>query len=252
MSYKTSCRLFLKKDIGELSSKNQFINTSDQEGEKFFMIFSGEIEIIKKTDTYETLIKELKENDSFCAFELFYEFSRDCHFRAKTECILFSFDKENLIFVKAMNQAKKRKLVFEAVSSLEFFSHLDLEERNRIVDVMQERKFESEEVVQKQAEIIEFMWVVVEGEVEVSQSNGILSLKGFESEVKTLRKKAIFGEKALFNFSKTAANFKVKSETALLFGLTKKSLEKVLASMKEILKMRVDIFEKYDEKVKIC
>lgn len=162
-NFKNLCLQLKKKNTRFLISQGENIITSNAEGDKYFIIQSGEIGVVRTSDSDSRMIKIFKEEESFGTFGLLYRIPKNCTLKSLTDTTLFSLNREVLTFFKRTKAKENRKICFETLSKLEFFSNLESEQKHNLIDVMNELKFVQGEEIVKQNQNLDYFFIVLEG-----------------------------------------------------------------------------------------
>ena len=177
----------------------------------------------------DRIYKVLREDNSFSTFELPYKLLKNCVLKCLTDVVVFSFNRESLTYAKRMAAQTKRKVLLETISRLDFFEPLDFEQKDKLIDILEERDFVSGDDVQMHSVPFLSFFILYEGKVGVVNS-AIPGLDNFSSKkFKTLQNGDFIGEKALFsNLEISNEQFIVQSEFATVFCLKKQRLKILL------------------------
>ena len=118
---------------------------------------------------------------------------------------------------------------------------MDPYERSKLGDAVKEHKFKKGQYVITEGEEGSTFFIISEGTAEATKNLG-----GPEpTKVKDYKKGDYFGERALLTAEFRAANIVVTSEQATCLSLEKKTFDRLLGSLENILKRNMEEYHKF-------
>lgn len=158
-------------------------------------VFSG--------NTEPTFLKEFQPGEGFGELALLYNAPRAATITAKTDCILWSLDRETFNHIVKDAAARKREKYEQFLNSVKILSTMDPYERQKLGDALKEEKFKKGEYVIKEGDIGDKFYIVSEGTAIATKT-----LEGAEEpkQVMEYKKGEYFGERALLMNDARAAN----------------------------------------------
>ena len=238
--------LIINSFATENINEGETIFTQGENADKLYILDKGELEcwkIFKKGDP-ETYIKTFKEGDSFGELALMYNYKRNYTIKAKTNASLFSLDRKtykNIIKGIEMNQREKYKI---ALSKVDILQNLTSNEVGKICDIMVERVFSAGDEIIKQNENEDDFIILFEGKCHSEKASDSgkppQTLKEFEQY-------DYFGEAPWFKYEQR--NYSVKADTdCTVFFISRKEFKRLVGSLENILKRRIESYQKFMKK----
>lgn len=119
-----------------------------------YVVDSGELDCYKKfgPDQPDTYLKTYLPGESFGELALLYTTPRAASIKAKTECVLFSLDRECFNHIVKDAACRKREQYETFLSNVELLNTMDSYERLKIADALKSESFEKGDFVFKQGE----------------------------------------------------------------------------------------------------
>jgi len=214
----------------------ELITEADPNADYFYIVAEGEFAVSNKTsdasgEESTNLLTKVQIGGSFGELALLYLTPRAATVMAQTAAVVWVIDRTN--FKNILMQVSSKK-VAEYAKMLENLQQLNAsteEERMKVAKAMVEMHYSKDEIILQQGESGSTFYVLYEGQVAI-----IVDGKQVESlNVQKGSTPKFFGEKALLNEEKRAATVKVVSETAKALALDKRTFDRVLKPMKDIM-----------------
>lgn len=207
------------------------------EGDNFYIIDSGEVEIYVNDDK----VTSIKEGGSFGELALIYGTPRAATVKATTEVKLWGIDRDSYRRILMGSTIRKRKLYEEFLAKVSILENLDKWERLTIADALESVGFEDGQKVVRQGEPGHDFYIIVDGNALVTQYRN----QGEEPvEVGRLGPSDYFGEIALMLDRPRAATVCAKG-TLKCVKLDRARFERVLGPCSEILKRNIEQYNSY-------
>lgn len=228
-------------------SSNEVVIQQGDDGDNFYIIESG---------TYDILIGDNKvgsytETGFFGELALMYNMPRAATIKAVSAGTLWSLDRATFRQIIVRANAIKRKQFEDFIKSVEILEDMTENERSKIADVMETKKFAENEVIIKQGDIIDsssFVYFLMSGTVAVTIKD---ESSATEKVVKKLEKGSYFGELALLTREPRKATITVVSPDAIAGVLDVNAFERLLGPCKEIMSRKVDQYAEEIANLKI-
>jgi len=215
----------------------EIIIQQGDEGDNFYIIDQGEVEILVDNEKVSTL----GEAGSFGELALIYGTPRKATVKAINAVKLWGIDRATYRRILMGSTIKKRKMYKEFLSKVKILKDLDKWERLVVADALEAVNFENEEVVVKQGEPGDDFYIIVEGTASVTQ----FKAEGEESvEVGTLGPSDYFGEIALILDRPRAATVTATGPLKCV-KLDRARFERVLGPCSDILKRNINNYNSF-------
>ena len=216
--------------------KNYFIYFKGNEAKVFYIIYSGEIEVI--------------ENENKTTLECGNCFGMDCfkenNLRTQTTksltfCNLLCVTGDFYRSAKSYNNLKIENLKFELLAKIELFKYIGHGKLKKLSQLMEIITFNKNDVIINSSDSVDSIYFIIEGEIEKIYN---------KKYVKSLNPKDFFGQNLIF-FSKNKSEYKYVSKTSS--KLYKLSYDNILNNAKvdiqSILRTLFQIIIKKSEKL---
>ena len=226
-------------------------NTIFEQGEdadKLYLIDKGEITCWKtmRPEDPPTYIKTYKEGESFGELALMYNYIRNYTIKAKTNVTLLSLDRKTYKNIAQGNIRRQREYIKNVLKNVDIFQTLTPEEISKILDITVERIYRGgEEIIKQNANEDDFI-ILCDGKCHSEK----ISDSGKASQAQVLKEFAqfdFFGEVPWFRCENR--NYIVKADndcTVLVISKTK--FKRLVGTLENILKRKLDIYQKYMKK----
>lgn len=207
------------------------------EGDNFYVIDSGEVDIFVNKDNFGTI----GEKGSFGELALIYGTPRAATIKAKTDVKLWAIDRDTYRRILMGSTIRKRKLYDSFLEKVSILESLDKWERLTVADALEPCQFQGDENVVTQGEPGEDFFIIVEGRAIVLQRK---TEDGEYIEVGQLGPSDYFGEIALLLKRPRAATVKAKG-TLKCVKLDRARFERVLGPCQDILKRNIGQYNSF-------
>lgn len=229
-----------KSDIFEAMVLRRFnpgenIITQGDEGDNFYVINHGEVEIFIN----DVLQSTQGEGGSFGELALIHGCPRAATVRAKTDVKLWAIDGHTYRKILMANTIRKRKLYESFLKNVSILKTLDNWERLIVADALESVTFQDQEIVVKQGDPGDHFYIIMEGRASVTKN-----VDNAEVEVSVLGKYNYFGEITLLLNRPRAATVKAVG-TLDCVKLDRARFERVLGPCIEFLKRNMANYNTY-------
>lgn len=214
------------------------IKQGDEDGEEFFVMANGQVDVIINDETVKTLTK-----GSFGELALIYGTARAATIRATTDMKCFAMDRDTYRAILMGATIKKRELYDSVLSKVELLAECDSWERSQVADALESIEAADGEVIIKQGDSGTDFFIIMDGTCIVTQTNDA----GETGQVAELGTSKYFGEIALLKNEPRAATVTSKGVSKLA-KLDKERFERVLGPVTEILKRNMAHYEKFTDR----
>ena len=220
----------------ERASGDTIFEEGDEDGDLFYIIGSGEVDLIQDGEVTKTLTR----GDSTQDLMLMYvgEYSETA--RCTTDVVLFSLDR--MTYKCALSQAsKKKRAMYEGfLSSVEKFKCLTPHEILQLADALKPAVYQPGQKLIKYGEDGTTFYLIVEGTVEVFGRDD----KGESKKVCEFTVGDCVGELEFLNDHKCVADVVAKDELRVA-KMNRHHFEMVMGSVKEVLARTANEDEKF-------
>jgi len=233
--------------MGEKKFKaGEFVIKQGDPGDDLYVVESGELDCFKvfNSEEGEKYLKTYLKGEVFGELALLYNSPRAATIKAKTDCFLWTLDRETFNNIVKEATVKRREMYEKFLKSVEIFSSLDNYEISQISDALGTKRFKTDDVVIKQGENGDDFYIVDEGVLEATK---FFSDTGKEEVVLKYDKGKYFGELALIKNEPRAATIIAKSDCKLLC-LDRLSFKRLLGPIENVLKRNSAQYVKYISK----
>ncbi|KAL5015494.1 hypothetical protein ScPMuIL_009764 [Solemya velum] len=215
------------------------IHVIDQgdDGDNFYVIDSGTYDI----HVDNKLVGQYENSGSFGELALMYNMPRAATIVATSDGTLWAMDRSTFRRIVLKNAFNKRKLYEGLLECVPMLKALDPYERMNIADALLTKTYKDNEIIIRQGDGADCMYIVEDGEVRITVKNKNRPDLD-EVEVKRCMKGDYFGELALVTHKPRAA-------TAYAVGKTKcavldvQAFERLLGPCMDIMKRNIDEYE---------
>jgi len=163
--------------------------------------------------------------------------------KAKTECKLFAIDRDTYRRILMGSTIRKRKRYENFLEKVPLLKDLDKWERLSVADALEPCEFKEGEVIVKQGDPGNEFFIIVEGNVVVTQTNE----NGESGVVGELTSAQYFGEIALLTHEPRRATVTTTIPTKCV-KLDRERFERVLGPCEAILLRDMSNYQKYESK----
>lgn len=216
---------------------NEPIIQQGDEGDNFYVIDIGEVEVFVNNDQVTTI----GEGGSFGELALIYGTPRAATVRAKTDVKLWGIDRDSYRRILMGSTIRKRKMYEEFLSRVSILESLDKWERLTVADALEPVLFEDGETIVKQGEPGNDFYIIVEGCATVRQKR---DENEEPAEVGRLGPSDYFGEIALLLDRPRAATVIARGPLKCV-KLDRARFERVLGLCADILKRNITQYNSF-------
>ena len=216
-------------------------------GDYFYVIDSGVYHVFKNvsaaTDDENDSVREVKvyeynNRGSFGELALMYGCPRAATVRAVTSGVLWRVDRETFHHIIIASTARKRQIFESALERVPILSNLSKQERAQVADTLETMTLHRGDTVIKQGDIGESMYFIIKGTARATQT-----VDGVEVEVGRMNDGNYFGERSLLTQEPRAASVVVDSETLECAVMDRSAVERLLGSVKEIMRRQISEYK---------
>lgn len=191
------------------------------EGDKFYVIMSGEVDVFVNDDYKKTL----GPGANFGDIALMYNCPRTATIRAKTDCVVFSLErrefKRYIIYANEADRDVQKKTLRE----IPLLSKLSEELLDEVSAALLRKTFDAGVTIIKEGDVGNVFYIVEEGHVDVSTAEG-----GF---IRTMQPLDYFGEQALIKNEARSATCVAKTKCTLL-AMDRDSFENLFGPLQSL------------------
>lgn len=219
------------------------------------MIDSGKFNVYKRNDAFTPTpendglgkqVFQYETGGSFGELALMYNCPRAATVRASTEGILWRTDRETFRHIIIDSTAQKRRNFESFLESVPLLSSLSRQERAQVADCLETVKFEEGEMIIKQGDDGDKLFLILEGKAKATQTP-----QGSVDPIEVGRMNAghYFGERSLITREPRAAN--VIALTPMTCACMDKSgFERLLGPLKNIMKSHAAKYQRAEDLIK--
>lgn len=201
------------------------------------MIGSGSLDCHRTDGEGEKkLLKTYAPGEFFGELALLYNAPRAATVVAKEACTLYSLDRETFNAIVKELAAKRRETFDNALKQVKILDSVSAYERQQIADAIRLETFKAGDVIIREGEEGNTFYMVMEGEAK--------AVKG-GAEVLKYKAGDYFGERALLKNEPRAATIEVTSEQCKLMMLDRKSFNRMLGPIDEILMRNMENYKTF-------
>ncbi|XP_041474576.1 cAMP-dependent protein kinase type I-beta regulatory subunit-like isoform X1 [Lytechinus variegatus] len=215
----------------------QVVIQQGDEGDNFYVIDSGEVDIFVDGERVVTL----SEGSSFGELALIYGTPRAATVKAKTDLKLWGIDRDSYRRILMGSQVRKRKMYEEFLTKVSILENLDMWENLTVADALEPVQFDDGEKIVVQGEQGDDFFMIIEGQAAVLQRHGNDSDM---IEVGKLGPSDYFGEIALLLDRPRAATVVARGPLKCV-KLDRQRFERVLGPCQEILKRNISSYNSF-------
>lgn len=197
-----------------------FVIKQGEQGEKFYVVESGSLDIFVKNSSGENqkVGNTLGPGSSFGELALMYNTPRAASIVASTDCKLFSIDRDTYRGVVVYFKHQRNKQYMDFVRKVEIKGTqlgaiMNEAELEKMVTSLEREIFEAGETIIRQGNKGDHFYIIAEGNVAVYRTNPDT---GKEDKLADLETGAYFGEKALLSEDVRQASCVAESKVACL------------------------------------
>eukprot|EP01132_Coremiostelium_polycephalum_P002559 gene2559-3169_t len=226
--------------------KGDVIIRQGDDGDNFYVVDYGVCDIfVSKNNESPVLVMEVFEGGSFGELALIYGSPRAATVIAKTDVRLWAIDRVTYRRILMDATIRKRKMYEEFLENVSILRHLDKYERVSLADALEPCTFQDNEIIVKQGEPGDKFYIIVEGEVCVSQ---VIAQEGggpeIVQEVARLHSSDYFGEVALLTDRPRAATVTAIGQTKCV-EMDRQRFIRLLGPCEDILRRNMETYNQY-------
>jgi len=225
--------------IEEIKGKSgECIIKEGDQGDCMYVLEEGELDCTKvfMPGTDPTHLKVYAPGEGFGELALLYNAPRAATITAKTDYTIWKLDRDTFNHIVKDAASKKREKYDNFLASVDILKSMDPYERSKLGDAVKEQKYKKGEFVITEGDEGSTFYLISEGTCEATKNLG-----GPEPQkVKDYAKGDYFGEIALLTSEFRSANIIVTSDEAICLLLEKKTFDRLLGSLDDILKRNME------------
>lgn len=219
----------------------QTIIKEGDNGDCLYIIEEGAADCKKMLPSGPKLLKKCAPGDVFGELALLYNVPRAASVEAFGRCLCWRLDRDTFTQVVKDAATKRNDEKEQFLQSITLFESMEASERIRIVDALKTETYHKGEVVVRQSEPGDRVYIVEEGTLEARKAFGsgaLVEKLADQKVVKDYARGDYFGELALLKNQPRAASVVVTSTTAKLLWLDRFTFNKMLGPLQHILNRR--------------
>ncbi|XP_072437938.1 protein kinase, cAMP-dependent, regulatory, type II, alpha A isoform X2 [Chiloscyllium punctatum] len=223
---------------------SEHVIDQDDDGDNFYVIERGTYDIYVNKDGKPLLVGKYDNHGSFGELALMYNTPRAATIVATTEGALWGLDRVTFRRIIVKNNAKKRRTYETFIESVPLLKSLEISERMKIVDVIEVRTYQDNELIIAQGDKADCFFIVESGEVKIMIKSKTLVSQQDKTEVEIARytKGQYFGELALVtNKPRAASAYAVGEVKCLVMDI--QAFERLLGPCMDIMKRNIVNYE---------
>ena len=226
----------------EYNAKDTVIQQGD-DGFELYVVGEGELECFRKftKDGEDKFLLTYNSGDAFGELALLYNAPRAATIIAKTDCKLFSLDRETFNFIVKDAVVQRRKNFEEFMSKIPLLDSLNTYEKDKICDCLQTKTHNNGDYIIKEGEMGDVFYFIQDGTCIATKRDPT----GDEKVVYEFKEYDYFGELALLKNEPRAASIIVTSEFCEVAYIDRASFKRLLGPLEEILKRNTERYEKF-------
>lgn len=220
--------------------KGDVIIKEGEQGDNFYVIDEGTIDVFINKEGVETKIKSMGSGEAFGELALMYSTPRTATCKATTDLRLWALDRLCFKLILMQTTINRRNQYRDFIGKVPILQSLTEYELLTVADALVEEKLSEGHVVCMQGDTGDTFYIIKEGFVTCSQ----LDTTGQQREVARLTVGDYFGEIALMTSKPRQATVRCVGGTTSLLSLDRKTFKRVLGRMEDILKRNMDAYKK--------
>jgi len=243
-------KIVLAAQKEEIAKGSTVISEGDFCADKFYVIHSGSVDIMKKTAdeklSVEKQVMAASENgakwgkklvtlgpgDSFGELALLYNAPRDATVVAAENCILWTVHRLSVQQLLANEANTRQQQLVSLIDNIDLFAPLLSEERKMLVKILTELVFKEGETIIRENEKGDTFFLLYEGTVQVSRDG--VPVNELVGDHRT-GEHPHFGERALLEDEPRNATITVVSKQCVVFCLPRKIFDIALGPLQSLI-----------------
>ncbi|CAD8199388.1 unnamed protein product [Paramecium octaurelia] len=223
-------------------TKDDWVITQGDDGAELYIVFSGELDCVRKmkpTDPEPKFLKKYKPGDMFGELSLLYNSPRAASIQAKEDSVLFALDRSTFNNIVKDATIKKRLQYEEVLSKVELLQSMEAYEKTQICDGLKEQAYQKGEVIIQEGEEGDKFYMVAEGTLAAYKD-----INGQQVEVLRYQTGDYFGELALIHKLPRQATIIAETQCVVVF-LDSNSFLRLLGPVEDILRRNAETYKKF-------
>jgi CRP-like cAMP-binding protein len=212
-------------------------------GSSFFVLTSGTVKVVKRTEAGETVLARLNEGSFFGEMALLSGSPRAASVVAEDEAecleisaaLLASLTRRWPHVGQALKKFCRQRLLNNVMATSPLFRPFDKDNRRALVERFKARELPAGEVILSEGQPADGLYVVMAGEVEVRKR-----VEGKDVRLAALREGEVFGEISLLTKSPATATVAALRPTTIL-RLPRAAFDELISTHPQILALVSDL-----------
>ncbi len=227
----------VKKQAGEVVIKE------GDDGDNLYVLESGVLSCTKvfKGNTEPTFLKEYQPGEAFGELALLYNAPRAATITAKSNCEMWSLDRNTFNHIVKDAAAQKREKYEEFLKDVKILASVEPYERSKLADALKEEDFETGQYVIREGDEGNIFYLVMKGQAVATKT---LEPGMPPQEVFKYQPGDYFGERALIENEPKATNIVAQSKLTVV-SLDRHSFKRLLGPMEEMLRRNMDVYKQF-------
>mmetsp|Transcript_2012 Transcript_2012/g.5431 ORF Transcript_2012/g.5431 Transcript_2012/m.5431 type:complete len:791 (-) Transcript_2012:683-3055(-) len=204
-----------------------------EKGNHFYVVDSGELDAFVQSEPSKPAaqVKSFGPGDSFGELALMYNCPRTASIVTRTDAVLWSVDRVSFRGIVLEANTRKAAMYEAFLEKVQLLEPLTKEQRNRMVDVLEEVEFNPNETIIREGDAGTHFYIVVEGHVSITKS-------GQEGELARRGVGDYFGELSLKTGAPTIASVAAIEEKCKLVRMDRGAFLRLLGPLDSLLALR--------------
>jgi len=212
------------------------------DGDDFYVVDEGECDIfVQKATGEQELVVSVGPRGSFGELALIYGSPRAATVKAKTKVATWAIDRVTYRRILMGATMRKRKMYENFLEKVPILAPLSKYERLTVADALEPANYDDGDVIVKQGDPGDTFYIIVEGEVKVTQTRDDVSTP---REVARLHTSDYFGEIALLTNRARAASV-ISVGGVKVVRLDRDRFNRVLGPCEDILRRNMETYNFY-------
>ncbi|EGG24224.1 protein kinase A regulatory subunit [Cavenderia fasciculata] len=228
--------------------ENDLIIKQGDQGDNFYVVDDGicDIYVTKDPNTFPGIhVMEVRTGGSFGELALIHGTPRAATVIARTNVRLWAIDRITYKRILMDATIHKRDMYKKFLKKVYILKDLEKYERNSLADALEPVSFKDGEVIVRQGEKGDKFYIIVDGEVRVTQrEGGPTSTTGPENEVARLHPSEYFGEIALLTDRPRAATVTSVGTTKCV-EMDRQRFTRLLGPCENILRRNMEMYNQF-------